>query len=363
MRAFFVLCKEALRELRATITTAATSAALVAGVVLVVSLTYGRAVAAAEEAVAIMDAAGTRTIVVKIDPASHVPVRQLQPLSALSSTAEVLYLQQTRDGFNAAAPGEAVGVRSCLPESSLELCAHDSSVPSAYAGQRTLEQLGFSEDIGLISDGRHTYAARMIDLPLFNDGSVLEGSVLASPTLETDSDSPVTTLIITADVPASVAPTISVIRSLLSNLRTSDYAIDHKLDLIEAGDTIDASLLAASRTQMLLALGVAGVMLALSELSVARARRKFAGLRRALGARRSQLILLSIMVSAMTGLAGVMLGSGVSRLVSLAASIPIAPLSFTFALGSVTLATGVLASLAPALYSSTRQPARELRTP
>lgn len=99
------------------------------------------------------------------------------------------------------------------------------------------------------------------------------------------------------------------------------------------------------------------------EFSIARSRRKYAGLRRALGARKWQIVMLALMTSSVYGIIGIVSGLALTLISSTLLSIDVSPVKFYLALVAVVELTVVLAALLPAVYSSRREPAQELRTP
>jgi putative ABC transport system permease protein len=351
------LLAEAARELRAGLVAVLASALLVAGMVTAVSLTYGRAVSAARDTLAAMDGAGARTVTVRVDPSIQLPQRHLWPLRDVSGVREVLYLGPVRDVTNASVPRVSAGLRDCYASSRSPLC-RVAGVPSALADEDVVSALGFGDGVGAVTDGRTTYALRARrlgpDLP-FADG------VLAPAAGE--ARSPVAIVVVIADSSSSVAPIVALVRDLLSGLEPATYSIEDRLELIAVGDTIDDTLLASARLQATGLLVVAGAMLATAEFVSARSRRRLAGLRRAIGASRSQIVGLALLTSAAYGAAGAVLGIAITLAVSVAADLAPPPAAFLAALAIVAETIVAGAAVGPALYSSTRQPARELRVP
>lgn len=361
MKHFRSLLHEVPRELRAHLFTTIAGSLLVAAVILVVSLTYGRALTAAQDALAIVDSAGTRTITINLEADTRIPVDNFRALGELSTTSQILFLSSTRDGVNPVVNGNPVGLRTCLPGSDPTLCPDSAPVPRAVTSREVFNGLGFAEEVAAVSDGRSTYLLQETKDSLFRSDRPLAGVIVASP-LE-DQAEPLSMMVVVVRSSSAVLPTINVAQDLLSGLKPDQYSIDHKRDLIIAGDSIDAALVQSSRRQALLVLMVAGVMLSLTEFTNARSRRKLSGLRRALGANRTQLVGFAALVATAYGLVGALLGSAATLLITKFSNIASPSPELLVAIALVTQFIGIVASLLPAAYSSTRQPARELRTP
>ncbi|GEM_PF-5585052 len=308
-----------------------------------------------------MESAGTRTVFVTIKPEAAVSSEELQALRDLSSTAEILLLGTVRDGKNEEIGRDPVGLRLCYLGSSSQACPSNARVPSATAGSPITAALGIRGRIGEISDGKTTYAIRASDTPLFQgDGPISRNAIAYNPAEPTG---PVSLIVIVTNSNAEVEGTIEVTRDLLTGLGPGQYSVEDKLDLIRASALLNETMLESSRMQAVLVFIVAGLMLGLAEFALARSRRKTSGLRRALGASRLQLVAITLCTTAGYGLIGIILGSSISWAFSIATSTALPSERFFLALAVLTQLTVAVASLTPAVYSSTRQPARELRTP
>ncbi|GAA3670653.1 ABC transporter permease [Microbacterium marinilacus] len=360
------LLMEAFRELRANLTMALVAVALTAAVVVVVSLSYGRAVTAAQDAVRIMDSTAARTITVRFDDAAETPVSKLQAFGRLSSVDTLLLLGPIRNASNHITGDPRIGIRDCHPGSDIRICPEDTALPQAFASREVLKKLGFTGDTGVLSDGNMSYVLRADDAPLLSvGGQFAHQAIGVVPTAGAADarDLTVSQAVLVASSRTAVPTLLGVVSSTLSGVDPTHYTVEHRLDLVEAGRLVDSTLLQSSRAQAVLVLGIAGIMLALAEYSAARTRRRFAGLRRALGARRWQIVILAMTTSALSGVLGVLLGAACSLSISFATGASVPPPAFLTALAVITLAVAALAAVVPAVYSSTRQPARELRMP
>ncbi|MDY0827782.1 FtsX-like permease family protein [Microbacterium sp. BG28] len=244
-------------------------------------------------------------------------------------------------------------------------CDNDAAIPIAVASAETIKEMGYVDGFGPIADGVTTFNLEPSDSTLFGVGGPLEGQIVAATASgASNSTDPSVALIVLRTVSATaVEPTLSLVRGAFSGVDPTSYTIDARTDVIEAAQSVDQSLLQNTRTQAALALGVAAAMVAVSEFSVARSRRKLTGLKRALGATRLQIAASACFSAAIYALAGVLAGCATAVLYSLLSETPLPPISFIAATCIVAVLTVVSAALLPAIYSSARQPARELRTP
>lgn len=365
---------EALREIRAHGSQSVIGICIIAAMVVAVAVTYGRAVSTAEDAIAAIDTAAVRTITVRFGPNAEVTATDTEPFSRVTTVHDLTVLGPARDTHNSFVPGDEVTLRDCYPTERSSLCPTPRTAPPypARATESTMRVLGFSDDVGAVADAHRTLTLTATP----HDHMTMPESALAqtvvtpalphpdTPVPEAhDTGDRVSLMLVTASSPGAVADLVDMITKSFEHLDPADLVVDHHLDLIEVRDQLDNTLLAGTRAQALGALAVAGTMLALAEFSAARSRRRFAGLQRALGASRIQIVTIAGFRSVIVGCLGALTGVAASVGITSIWLDATPPWRFLVALAITAELVVIVASVAPAWYSATRDPMAELRVP
>lgn len=365
---------EALREIRAHGSQSVIGICIIAAMVVAVAVTYGRAVSTAEEAIASIDTAAARTITVRFGPNADVTVADTEPFSRVTTVHDLTVLGPARDTHNSFVPGDEVTLRDCYSSERSSLCPTPRTAPPypARATEPTMRVLGFSDDVGAVTDAHRTLTltATTHDHMTMPESALTQTVVTPAlphsdaPEPEAqEADDSVSLMLVTASSPGAVADLVDMITKSFGHLDPGDLVVDHHLDLIELRDQLDDTLLAGTRAQALGALAVAGTMLALAEFSAARSRRRFAGLQRALGASRIQIVIIAVCRSVIVGCLGALTGVAASVGITAIWFDATPPWRFLAALAITAELVVVIASVAPAWYSATRDPMAELRVP
>ena len=269
------LFAEALREIRAHGSQSVIGICIIAAMVVAVAVTYGRAVSTAEEAVASVDTAATRTITVRFAPNTNVTVTDVEPFSRVTTVGDLTVLGPARDTHNSFVPGDEVTLRDCFPTERSSLCPAPRTAPPypARATTSTMRALGFSDELGAVADTHRTLTlaatahdhmtmpesalAQTVVTPARPHADAPEPEAQEPPPQESDakssdgegSDDSVSLMLVTASSPGAVSDLVDMITKSFGHLDPGDLVIDHHLDLIELRDQLDDTLLAGTRAQ------------------------------------------------------------------------------------------------------------------
>lgn len=172
---------------------------------------------------------------------------------------------------------------------------------------------------------------------------------------------PVSVVIVVADRPELVASLAHLVSSLLPVDDPRTVTVTSSSELAELRASVESQLSSLTRALTLLLTAASRLVTAALQTALVVLRRKDDGRRRAVGATRSFIITLQLTQTALLTGAGGALGTLVAHGVLLATGAPFPGILFVLAVSVLTLTTALAASLAPAVFASRRDPARELR--
>ncbi|MCI1641474.1 MAG: hypothetical protein LKI58_00375 [Actinomyces sp.] len=232
----------------------------------------------------------------------------------------------------------------------------------ALATGDAMETLGIPQDTGAVrtvEDGPEYLVTDTLTLP--EQLSSQTGTILIPVPLT--ADTPLTSLIVTADAPEDVDLVTALVRSALIGVPVEDLTVDSPAALADLHQAISGELTAANRTLILATFAASAAASIVLVFTVVLLHRRDYGRRRALGATRPIIAgLVTAQVFFIAVLATAFGTAGAWTLLTLTHQ-PLPPRDFfgAVALGITTSAT--LAAVAPALWAAHRDPLTELRVP
>ncbi|GAA2184038.1 hypothetical protein GCM10009785_30330 [Brooklawnia cerclae] len=355
-----------------------------AAMVMVVLLTVGRTVAAQTDIVASIDDAGTRSIILRLQPNAQVTTAVLSRIDALDGVAWAGAFGQASDVHSAVvADGTRVAARTIttrdtaaigLPSASAEL----SGATTAWATPKALQQLGLVDGAGPVRDADDadvlvTGTAELPDYLQFLDPVVLvprqpsaigiidaTGTITADPTKRADL---VTLIVVVAEAPNLVAPLARAVTSVLGETDSEAVSAQTSEAFARLRGLIDDQLSVYSRSMLAGAITAGAVLVAATLYASVALRRKDYGRRRALGA--SQRLIAALVVAQATTVVtrGATVGAFAAHAVMIVMHFPVPRPTFTLALVLLAIITGAIAALVPAVIAARRDPLTELRVP
>jgi len=365
------LLREALAVARSQPVASVLTIVMVAGMCAAALLTTGRTVAAERAALAHIDAAGTRSVIVRADPSAGLTVAVLDRLRTVEGIEALAGFGPIVDGRNAAVPGAPkVPVRTYYdPRGDLPVVSGSdasSSSPSevrAVASVAATKALGLYDGTGavLLDDGRVIVVAGRIDVPAHL--TFLDPLVLIGSRIEGDRSAPLALLVVLARTPAEVAAVEQAVRGLLGPVDPEGVTVETSAELASIRAAVSGELGSYGRATVLVILAVAALLVAVNLLGLVAMRRKDFGRRRALGA--SQVLIVGLVLAQVTLLAaaGAIAGTGVCLLGLVVAGEPVPGVAFTVAVAVAAVLTATLAAVVPAVVAARRDPLHELRVP
>lgn len=371
LRMSWAVVNEAVASARSQPVASSVAVLMVAGMCATVLLTTGRAVGAEREVIASIDAAGTRSIVVRADAASGLDTDVLERLAPIDGLAWVGAFGAADDVRNVAFPGgTAVPLRSLYtadfsafgidgPESNLM-----QSVDVAYASRAALEQFGMTDSAGgaTSEDGRVYAVAGRLVVPDYL--RVLEPLVVTPrvPARSAPAE-PISVLVVVTTRPALVAPVSDIVRSVLDVEDPATVTIATSEELSNLRGLVEGQLRTFSAGLVGGVLAVTAALVAGTFYGVTTLRRKDFGRRRALGASQRLIVVLLLTQVLLLGALGAVLGAIAAGAALAVSADPLPGLSFFVAVAVLATGTSTTAAVLPALAAARRDPLRELRVP
>jgi putative ABC transport system permease protein len=360
------LVSEAWRVVLASPVSSAILFLLTAGVCAFVLGTTGQTVQAEQSVLARIDDAGTRLITVTdSDGTARIPASAVDRIGRVSSVDWVIGVGTVQDGVNSAVGdgGNRIPVRDlwgALPDGFVV----NGRVPrpgEGLIGNEAVGEAGLEGPLGSLDVGQGQVAivGGFVAAPGLE---FLSSGVIVQPDVD-DRDA----LLRSVHVLASSASQVGVVtQSVLSVIGAADplaLGLQTSQVLADVRIAVAGQLGSFSRNLVLVALGVSLVLVGLVVYGSVTLRRQDFGRRRALGARRSDVVALVGAQSGLVALLGVSLGvvAGSLAVWRLTGQLPDVP--FTLAVGALVLLAVLVASIPPALVAAFRDPVRVLRVP
>lgn len=369
MRAVGALLREAVASARSQIVASALTAAMVAGMCVAVLLTTGRTVAAEQAVLAEIDAAGTRSVVVRAAD-GEVTADLLDRLANVAGIEAVTGFGPITDARNAAIPGGpkapvrrgygTIGDRLLLAPRT----AGETALASA-AGSRTL---GLWDGTGglVTDDGGEVVVTGALPVPdhlRFLEPLVVIPSSWPGALAGARPDDPLAVLVVLARSPSEVAAVEAVVRSLLDPANPQAVTVETSAELAAIRAAVGGKLGGQGRATVLGILAIAALLVATNLLALVTMRRKDFGRRRALGATQSLITALLVAQVSLLATVGAVAGTAATLTGLAAAGSPLPGPQFTLAVAVAGVLTAVLATVPPAAVAARRDPLHELRIP
>lgn len=339
---------------------------MVAGMILTVMLSTGRAVGAEQQVLSTIDSAGTRSITIRAEPGAGLSADVLHRIAGIEGIQWAAAFSSADDARNIAIPdGTRVPVRLAYGAdlAQLGIPAH-SPVPGAlaYASPQALDLLGLPDVAGGISTttGADYAIAGQISAPDFLAG--LQPLVLV-PQPETTGAEPVNLLVVIADRPELVAPLSEAVISVLAAEDPSRVSVHTSEALAQLRAIVQSQLDTFARGLVLVILAITGTLVAVILYGLVTLRRRDFGRRRALGATRTLIITLLLAQTSLLAATGAVLGTIASLIAVTTTGHPLPGPAFFTATGILAIATATVAAVIPAIIASRREPIKELRVP
>lgn len=363
---------EAWRSVRSQPVTSVVVAALFGAVCLAVLLTSGRAVAAEEDVLASIDAAGTRAIVVRAPADSPLPASTVDLLDQVQEIEEVTGLGPLVDARNLSVPGgPGVPVRPGYGTIGGRLLAGErphEDVTSTWASDRATRELGLLDRTGsaVSSAGGGLSVTAGLTVPdhlaLAEPLLLIPSSVPGRPSGR-DPLAPLTLLVVVTDRPQDVEPVADLVHELVRDDATGQVTVETSQELAEIRAAVSGELGEYGRSTILGVLALGIVLLGTALLAQMNSRRKDFGRRRALGASQSLIVALVLTQVALPALIGIVLGTAAALGWLTLQDQPVPGPAFTTAVSTAALLSVLLAAVVPALIAARRDPLHELRVP
>ncbi len=368
MKRAFAILREAVVSARSQPVASLVSIIMVAGMCATVLLTTGRTVGAEQAVIGSIDSAGTRSIIVRADPAAGLTVSVLDRIAHLKGVEWAGAFGAARDVTNADIPdGTKVPVRLVWSDHPGVLgIPATPAIPNAtaWASPDALGQLGMPDKSGgIVTDSGDTYSvAGEIVTPDFL--TLLEPLVVVPQDRhESKDDQPVSVLVVIASRPDLVAPVSQAVQSVLAVEDPAKVTISTSESLAKLRALVQGQLGSFGRSLVIVIFALTALLVAAILYGLVVLRRKDFGRRRALGASRGLIIGLLLAQMALLSLIGSVVGTGAAVLSLILSGDPLPAGAFLVALGVLAIAVGLLAALVPAIAASRRDPLKELRVP
>lgn len=365
------LLREATAAARSQPVASLLTVAMVAGMCAATLLTTGRTVAAEQAVLAEVDAAGTRSIVVRAGKNAGLTVTLLDRLRTVEGVEAAAGFGPIVDAHNAAVPGAPpVAVRNAYgtigdnPMQPPDHPAHRAALASTAAARA----LGLHDGTGALHTDHHTEVLVTGELTVPDHLRFLEPLVVVPSSAPgsasgVDPDAPLTMLVVLAASPPEVAAVEEVVRSLLDAPDPGSVTLETSAGLAAVRAAVGGELGTYGRSTVLAILAVSTVLVAVNLLALVTMRRKDFGRRRALGATRSLIVTLLLGQVAILAVAGAALGTAASLAGLAAVGDPLPGARFTAAIAVAGVLVAALAALPPAVIAARRDPLHELRVP
>ncbi|PPF86979.1 lipoprotein ABC transporter permease [Subtercola sp. Z020] len=383
--------------------------AVVAALCSTVLLTAGRTEGSATAVLTSLDASGTRSIIVRAQPAAALDTSVLERLRPLRDVAWVAAFGPAEDVTNAAIPaGPRIALRPtygmddpapmpAAPAPAAPAPAAPAPATPAPATQlpaaavvtpEAARQLGLADGVGAVaspSSGTVWLVGGRLELP--PDLRFLEPIVLApapqqhppqpaapsgtpgespagpSGTTGDHLPQPVAVLVVRATSPALVGPVAAAVTSLLGVDDPTTVTVETSEQLAAVRVEVEQQLGGFGRAMVLSSFGASAALVAAILYALVMLRRRDFGRRRALGAARSLVVTLLLAQTGMLATLGAAAGILGALCALAAAASPLPSPPFVAAVGVLAVLTSVVAAVLPAFVASTRDPLRELRVP
>lgn len=345
----------------------ATTMLVVAIVCCVVLLTAGRSAATEQAVMGSIDDVGTRILTITdAGGEGRIAASAVSEIAGLHGVTWAFGLAQATDVQNADLTQRATGVTSRVYVGDLpaELVIEAGRLPTSpgevIVGVEAVSQLSMATASGALTDR----SVRTAAVGQFRAVGALES--LNTIVLERGDPAALESpryIYVLAESAEQVPDLVEALLAMLPASRPELVDISVSEGIIALRQVVAGQLGAGSRALMAGVLGVGMILIMVTVLGATMSRRRDIGRRRALGASRSATVFLLLVQSAVPGVIGALVGTGVGLFAvrSISGSLP-AP-EFTLGLVVLALLMTVVGSIPPAVAAAFRDPVRILRVP
>lgn len=364
MKNFLELTREVVVSTFTRLAVSLTCVLMVAGMCVSVLLTTGRTVGVEQAVIESIDDAGNRSIVVRAQPMAGLDTDVLFRLSSIRDIDWAGAFSSAEDYSNAAIPsGPVVPVRSVfsLELETIGLPEEIASWPVAYASAEALELAQVEGALAYLRapDGTQLPIVDSFEAPEFL--SLVQPAVLVPERPE--SVSAVGLLVVVVSNPAQIEPVTTIVNEMLGDVDPDQITIETSAEFAKLRAVVRSELGWSGRSLVLLILGLTAFLVAAVQYGSVLLKRRDYGRRRALGATRRLIAVLVIGQALLQSTVGALVGCTVAFAALDAISDPQPPSTFYVGVGMLSVLTGVLAAVVPAVAASRRDPLKELRIP
>lgn len=365
MRMTRALLREAIASAWSSRVASTVTIVMIAGMCTAILLTTGRTVGAEQDVINSIDSAGTRSIVVRAEPAAGLQASVLDRIANLDGIEWAGAFGPAIDATNALnLDGTRVPVRLAYGDRLDELNIPQTvALPGSTIWGSTLaiDQLGLSDDTGSVVTTAgidYTVAGAFVAPDYLR---FLEPLAIAPQSEQ--SDAPLSVLVVIAARPDLVAPVSEAVLSVLAVDDPTLVTLTTSEGLATLRALVEGQLGSFGRELVLAIFALTGVLVAAILSGLTALRRKDFGRRRALGASRKLIVALLLAQMALLAVTGAVLGTSGALLALTLIGDPLPGAAFTGAVAVLAIAVGLVAALAPAIAAASRDPIRELRVP
>ena len=329
-----------------------------------VLLTSGRTVASQQEVLASLDAIGTRSIVVRAEPAAGLESDVVDRLRRIEGIEWVAAMGPATDAENASfAGGAKVPLRLLWAWDTQPL--HVDS-PGVFPNESVWLSDAAAVALGIPAPSGALKTAAGVEYPVVGTALVPDYLAFLEPLAvvpQEDDNGAVAILIVVAEKPELVPAVTSATTSMLGVGDPSTITVNTSESLALLRETLGSQLADSGRLLTLIIFALTGLLTATVQLGLVVLRRKEFGRRRAIGA--SQRLIVSLIVSqtALLSSLGSVVGVTSSLVVLAVLGNPLPSASYSVGIAVLAIAIGAMSAVAPAAVASRRDPIKELRVP
>lgn len=336
---------------------------MVAGMCVAVLLTTGRTQAAEDAALAQIDAAGTRSIVVRGEDGAGLTSALVDRLRTVEAVEQVTAYGPVTDVRNALVPGaRPLGLRPVYGD-----VPGNATPGTVVVSSRAAESLGLVDATGdlVTDDGVHVTAAARMEVP--EHLTFLEPLAVLVPASSREEDEaagdPVSLVVVLARSPDDVGVLARTVTSLAAAEDPTAVSVQTSEQLAQVRAAVSGQLGAHGRETVLGILLVAGALVAVNLFALVTMRRRDFGRRRALGASQALIVCLLLTQTGVLAAVGAIVGTSSTVVVLTVTGAPVPGAAYIGAVAVASLLVAVVAAVLPAVAAARREPLHELRVP
>lgn len=348
---------EGMRVARSQVIVSALVAFISAAVVLTALQTTSNSLKAQAAVRLDLEASGSRTVLILDDTGdADIASAAVDRISSLSTVAWVVGFGPVADvtAFPGGTPVAASDFRGTSPNL---IIGSASQRRGLLVSAESASSLGLIVPIGEVV---HEDGAPEAVVGSFAVSGVLNSVSTRALRLDDDWSGPLRLIVLETRAAADVHAVAGLARSMLGAAPGASIRVEVPTALNDARTRLDSTMVGSGRAAVLITLLAGLVFMCATIFAGVLGRRRDFGRRRALGASRWQLVVVILMQTLTAAVPATLASCAISAAVIGASG---TYLSFTAAIGILTLLAGVVASLVPALFVARLDPLKTLRVP